>query len=119
MTGENVFNNVSLIGDLMRDPELKYTPQGTPVCNMRNACTSKYRSGDFTNEEMRFINVVVWGKQDKNASQHLKKRRLVLVEGRLQERRGESDGQQRSKFQVVLRGEVPRQIEERWRLGKG
>jgi single-strand DNA-binding protein len=96
-----MYNKVILIGNLTKDPELRYTPQGTPVCTMRIACSTKYKASDSMKEETLFIDVVVWGKQGESAAQHLEKGRSVLVDGRLQERRWESDGQQKSKFEVV------------------
>jgi single-strand DNA-binding protein len=96
-----VFNKVILIGNLTKDPELRYTPQGTPVASFRLAVTTKFRSGDEMKEETLFIDIVVWGKQGESCSQYLSKGRPVLVEGRLQERRWETDGQQRSKTEVV------------------
>ena len=99
-----MFNKVILIGNLTKDPELRYTPQGTAVCNMRIASSSKFKSGDTMKDETLFIDVVIWGKQGETVSQHLSKGRSVLVEGRLQERRWESEGQQRSKFEIVASG---------------
>lgn len=96
-----MFNKVILIGNLTKDPELRYTPQGTAIANMRLAVTSKYRSGEEMKEETLFIDVVVWGKQGETASQYLSKGRSVLVEGRLQERSWEKDGQKHSKMEVV------------------
>ncbi len=96
-----MYNRIILIGNLTKDPELRYTPQGTPVCSIRLACTTKYKSADSMKEETLFIDVVVWGKQGESCSQYLSKGSSALVEGRLQERRWESDGQQRSKFEVV------------------
>jgi single-strand DNA-binding protein len=96
-----MFNKVILIGNLTKDPELRYTPQGTAVGNFRIAVSSKFRSGDEQKEETLFIDIVVWGKQGENCSQYLNKGRSVLVEGRLQERKWETDGQKRSKFEVV------------------
>jgi len=96
-----MYNKVILIGNLTKDPELRYTPQGTPVCNIRLASTTKYKSGDTMKDDTLFINVVVWGKQGETVAQHLSKGRSVLVEGRLQERRWESEGQQRSKFEII------------------
>jgi single-strand DNA-binding protein len=96
-----MFNKVILIGNLTKDPELRYTPQGTPVCTIRLASSTKYKSGDSMKEETLFIDCIVWGKQGESVAQHLAKGRTVLVEGRLQERRWESDGQQKSKFEVV------------------
>ncbi len=96
-----MYNKIILIGNLTKDPELRYTPQGTSVCTLRLASTTKYKSGDAMKDDTLFINVVVWGKQGETAAQYLGKGRTVLVEGRLQERRWESDGQQKSKFEVV------------------
>ncbi len=96
-----MFNKVILIGNLTKDPELRYTPQGTPVCTLRIASTTKYKSGDSMKDETLFINVVVWGKQGETVAQHLGKGRSVLVEGRLQERKWETDGQQKSRVEVV------------------
>ena len=99
-----MFNRVILIGNLTKDPELRYTPQGTPVCTLRLASTTKYKSGEGMKDDTLFINVIVWGKQGETVAQHLSKGRSVLVEGRLQERRWESEGQQRSKFEIVAQG---------------
>lgn len=96
-----MFNKAIVIGNLTKDPELRYTPQGTPVCSIRIASSSRFKSGDSMKEETLFIDVVVWGKQGESVAQHLAKGRMVLVEGRLQERRWESEGQQRSKFEIV------------------
>jgi single-strand DNA-binding protein len=99
-----MFNKVILIGNLTKDPELRYTPQGTPVCTLRIASTTRFKSGDSMKDETLFINVVVWGKQGETVAQHLSKGRSVLVEGRLQERRWETEGQQKSRFEVVAQG---------------
>lgn len=97
-----VFNRIILIGNLTKDPELRYTPQGTPVTTFRLAVTSRFRqSSGETKDETLFIDTVVFGKQAETVSQYLSKGRTVLVEGRLQERRWESEGQQRSKFEVI------------------
>jgi len=96
-----MFNKVILIGNLTKDPELRYTPQGTPVATLRIASSSKYKSGDSMKEETLFIDVVVFGRQAETCGQYLNKGSSALVEGRLQERRWETDGQQRSKFEVV------------------
>lgn len=96
-----MFNKVILIGNLTKDPELRYTPQGTSVTTLRIASSSKYKSGDSMKEETLFIDCVVWGKQAESCAQYLQKGSSALVEGRLQERRWETDGQQKSKFEVV------------------
>ena len=97
-----MFNKVILIGNLTRDPELRYTPQGTSVCNFGLAVNRKYKQGEEMKEEVTFINIVVFGKQADTCGQYLNKGSSVLVEGRLQERRWETDdGQKRSKHEVV------------------
>jgi single-strand DNA-binding protein len=96
-------NLVVMIGNLTQDVDLRYTAGGTAVANMRIAVGSKYKSGEEWKEETLFIDVVVWGKQGENASQYLSKGRQVLVEGRLQERSWESDGQTRKKTEIVAR----------------
>ncbi len=96
-----MFNKVILIGNLTKDPELRYTPQGTPVTNMRIAVNSRVKQGEEFKDETLFIDTVVFGKQAENVTQYLSKGRSVLVEGRLKERRWEYEGQQKSKFEVV------------------
>lgn len=97
-----MFNKIILIGNLTRDPEVRYTPQGTSVCNFGIAVNRKYKQGDELKEDVTFINVVVFGKQADTCGQYLNKGSSVLVEGRLQERRWETDeGQKRSKYEVV------------------
>jgi len=99
-----MYNKIILIGNLTKDPELRYTPQGTPVTSFRIAVNYRYRQsagGDDTKQETLFIDNVVFGKQAESCSKYLNKGSSVLVEGRLQERRWESDGQQKSKFEVI------------------
>ena len=97
-----MFNKIILVGNLTRDPEMRYTPQGTSVCNFGLAVNRKYKQGDETKEEVTFINIVVFGKQADVCGQYLNKGSSVLVEGRLQERRWETEeGQKRSKHEVV------------------
>ncbi len=97
-----MFNKVILMGNLTRDPELRYTPQGTSVCNFGIAVNRKYRQADEVKEDVTFINVVVFGKQADTCGQYLNRGSAVLVEGRLQERRWETEeGQKRSRHEVV------------------
>lgn len=97
-----MFNKIILIGNLTRDPEVRYTPQGISVCNFRIAVNHRYKQGDEIKKETTFIDTVVFGKQADTCGQYLNKGSSVLVEGRLQERRWETEeGQQRSKYEVV------------------
>jgi len=98
-----MYNKVILIGNLTRDPEVRYTPQGTPVTNFSLAVNRKYRSGDDMREEVSYFDIVVFGKQAETAGQYLNKGSSVLVDGRLQQRRWDDreTGQKRSKVEVV------------------
>ena len=95
-----MFNKVIFAGNLTRDPELRYSGQGTPICSFGLAVNSRVKSQDGK-EEVLFIDIVVFGKQAEPCSQYLSKGRPALVEGRLRERRWEQDGHQRSKFEVL------------------
>jgi single-strand DNA-binding protein len=96
-----MFNRVILIGNLTKDPEVRYTPGGTPVATVAIAVNSRYKQGDDSKEETLFIDAVVFGKQAETCGQYLSKGRSVLVEGRLRERRWEYEGQKKSKMEVV------------------
>jgi len=104
------FNKVILLGNLTRDPELRYTPSGTPVASFGLAVNTQ-RSAPATNapgnaperrEEVCFVDIVAFGRQAETASEFLSKGRAALIEGRLQWRSWEGqDGQKRSKHEVV------------------
>ena len=96
-----MYNKIILIGNLTKDPELRYTPQGTPVASFRIAVNYKYKQSDEMKQETMFIDNVIFGRQAESCSKYLNKGSSVLVEGRLQERRWETNGQQKSKFEVV------------------
>src|ERR1700752_2841662 len=96
-------NKVLLIGNLTRAPELRYTPSGTAVADLRMAVNRNYstQSGE-KREETCFLTVVVWGKQAESCGEYLDKGSQVFVEGRLQTRDWESkDGQKRTATEVV------------------
>jgi single-strand DNA-binding protein len=95
-------NKVLLIGNLTRDPELRYTPAGTAVVNLRMAVNRRYRDKNGENkEEVCFITVIAWDKQAEVCNQYLAKGRSLFVEGRLQSRSWETtDGQKRSVVEV-------------------
>ena len=97
------FNKVMLIGNLTKDPELRYTPQGTAVVNLRLAVNRKFRSSKSQElkEETCFITAVVWDKQAETCNQYLHKGSPIFVEGRLQSRSWEDNaGQKRSVIEV-------------------
>jgi single-strand DNA-binding protein len=96
------FNRVILLGNLTRDPEVRYTPSGTPVATLGLAVNNRVKQGDEWRDEPCFIDVVVFGKQAENCGEYLSKGRAILVEGRLRYRTWESqDGQKRNKHEVV------------------
>ncbi len=96
-----MYSKVILIGRLTKDPELRYTPKGTPVASFGLAVNYKYKQSDEMKEETTFIDIVVFGKLAEFSGQYLNKGSAVIVDGRLQQRRWESDGQQKSKIEVV------------------
>ena len=98
------FNKVILLGNLTRDPELRTTNSGTPICKFGVATTRVIRSGDGENrEEVVFIDVDVFGKQAEVISRYFTKGRPIFIEGRLRLDQWEtSAGEKRSKLLVVL-----------------
>ena len=97
------FNKVILLGNLTRDPEVRYTPNGSAVASFALAVNRKYKQGDETKEEVSYIDIVVFGKQAENCGQYLNKGDGALIEGRLQQRRWDDKetGQKRSKVEVA------------------
>ena len=96
------FNKVLLIGNLTKDPELRYTPAGTAVVNLRLAVNSKFRDrNQEIKEETCFVTVVVWDKQAESCNQYLHKGSPVFIEGKLQSRSWEDNtGQKRNVIEV-------------------
>lgn len=95
-------NQVTLMGNLTRDPELRQTPSGQAVCSFSLALNRSYKdqSGQWQ-EATDYIDVVAWGPLGERVSQYLSKGRRCLVQGRLQSRSWEQDGQKRSKVEVL------------------
>lgn len=97
-------NRVQLIGNLTRDPELRYTPQGTAVCSFSIATNRNWTTdtGD-KKEEVEFHRIVAWNKLAELCSQFLVKGRKVYVEGRLSTRQWNAqDGTQRQTTEIVI-----------------
>jgi single-strand DNA-binding protein len=96
------FNKVILIGNLTKNPEVRYTPSGTPVTSFGLAVNRRFRQAEDLKEEVCYIDIVVFGKQAEHCGQYLSKGNGVVIDGRLQQRRWETeDGQKRSKHEVV------------------
>ncbi|RJP48790.1 MAG: single-stranded DNA-binding protein [Anaerolineaceae bacterium] len=98
------FNKVILLGNLTRDPEVRYTPNGSAVASFTLAVNRKYRQGDETKEEVSFIDCVAFGKTAEILGQYVNKGDALLVEGRLAQRRWDDKetGQKRSKVEVHI-----------------
>ncbi len=95
-------NKVLLIGNLTRDPELRYTQDGTAVADFGLAINRRFKGRDGQQrDETCFVDVTVWAKQAEVACEYLSKGRLVFVEGRLRLDTWEKEGQKRSKLSVV------------------
>jgi len=98
------FNKVILLGNLTRDPEVRYTPKGSAVCDLGVAVNRQYTldSGE-KREEVTFVDVVLWSRLAEIAGEYLKKGRPVFIEGRLQMDTWDDKqtGQKRSKLRVI------------------
>ncbi|MBU3759274.1 MAG: single-stranded DNA-binding protein [Candidatus Omnitrophica bacterium] len=97
------FNKVLLMGNLTRDPEMRYIPSGQPVTSFSVAVNRTYAapSGE-KKEEVSYVRVVVWGRSAENCNEYLRKGSSVFVEGRLQSRSWEAqDGSKRSTLEVI------------------
>ena len=96
------FNKIILVGNLGRDPELRYTPQGTPDCSFTLATNErrKDKTGE-TQDQTTWFRVTLWGRQAETASQYLSKGRPVYVEGRLRVEEW-TDREGRSRFTLEV-----------------
>lgn len=101
------YNSVQLMGNLTRDPEVRYTPKGSAVAEISMAISRKFKGNDGQmQEETTFVDITLWSKLAELAGQYLKKGSPVFIQGRLQMDSWEDKqtGQKRSKLKVV--GEV-------------
>ena len=96
------FNKIIIVGNLGRDPELRYTPQGNAVCNFSMATNERRRDKAGEQQDITtWFRITVWGKQAENVSKYLSKGRRVYVEGRLHvEDWTDRDGKQRYTLEV-------------------
>lgn len=95
------YNRVVLVGNLTRDPELRYIPSGTAVSEIGLAVNDRVKKGDQWVDETTFVDVTLWARTAEVANQYLNKGSSVLIEGRLKLDTWEKDGQKRSKLRVV------------------
>ncbi|MEX1141823.1 MAG: single-stranded DNA-binding protein [Thermoleophilaceae bacterium] len=102
MAASNI-NRVVLTGNLTRDPELRSTPSGTPVCSLRVACNTRRKdaSGEWV-DKPNYFDVTVWGRQGENAAQYLEKGRPIAVDGRLEWREWQDkEGNKRQSIDII------------------
>lgn len=99
-------NTVLLLGRVTMDPDLRYTPRGSPVLSFRIAVNRRYKdpNADEWKDETYFFTVNVWGQQAERHSENMKKGSAVLVEGELRARSWETQsGEKRSAFEIFAR----------------
>lgn len=95
-------NLAIIIGNLTRNPELRYAPSGMPVATLGLASNRKFKQGEELKEEVTFIDIVVFGKMAESVCQYKQKGDKICVTGRISQNRWETeDGQKRSKHQIV------------------
>jgi single-strand DNA-binding protein len=97
-------NKVILVGNLGKDPEVRYVQSGNAVCTLRLAVTERRKDGDNWKDHTEWMDVVTFGKTAENAGQYLQKGRQIYVEGRLQTRQwDDKDGNKR--YTTEIRGD--------------
>lgn len=95
-------NKVMIIGNLGSDPEMRFTPSGSPVTTFSLACNRKFQQDGQSKEETEWFSVVAWNKQAESCNQYLSKGSQVYVEGRLHTRNwAGQDGQKHYRTEVI------------------
>jgi single-strand DNA-binding protein len=95
-------NTVTLVGNLTRDPELRYTNGGQAVASFGLACNRRYQQNGEWKEQTSFFNIVAWGQLGENAAQSLSKGARIIVSGRLDQRSYETrEGESKSSVEIV------------------
>lgn len=99
-----MLNKSLLVGNLTKDPEVRYTPSGKAVCNLKVATSRKFKTkSEEDREEKLFITATIWGKRAENCGEYLKKGSPVFIEGRLTTNSFEDrEGQQRSNIELQI-----------------
>lgn len=95
------YNRVVIVGNLTRDVELRFTPQGTAVTDISLAVNERVKRNDQWSDEVNFFDVTLWGRTAEVAGEYLGKGSNILIEGRLKQDRWEQEGQKRSKIKIV------------------
>lgn len=98
----NGFTTCTMLGNLTKNPEMRYTQAGTPIATISLAVNESRKQGEEIKKEVHYYDLVAFGRTAENAAQYLSKGDPILAHGRLQQRRWENtDGQKRSKVEVV------------------
>lgn len=95
------FNQVTLLGNLTRDVELRQIQSGTSVCDLGLAVNDRVKRGDQWIDEVSFFDVTCWGRTAEIANEYLRKGSPVLISGRLKQESWEKDGEKRYKVKVI------------------
>jgi single-strand DNA-binding protein len=95
------YNRVVLVGNLTRDPELRYIPSGTAVSDIGLAVNDRVKRGDQWVDEATFVDITLWGRTAEICNEYCSKGSPILIEGRLKLDRWEKDGQKFSKLKVI------------------
>jgi single-strand DNA-binding protein len=92
-----------ILGNLTRDPELRYLPSGQAVADLSLAVNSRYhpKDGGEVKDDVDYFQVTVWGKSAENAVEYLAKGSKVLIQGKLKQERWEKDGQKHSRVKIM------------------
>ena len=95
-------NKVIIVGNLGRDPEVRYAQSGTAICNLNIAVTERVKQGDKYEDATEWFRVVLFGKQAESAAQYLAKGRQVYIEGKLRTKKyKDKDGTEKASTEVV------------------
>ena len=94
-------NSVNIMGNLTRDPELRYTPSGKGVCSLSIANNRVYTKNNERVTEVSYFDIDVWGPTADNCVKYLKKGSGIIVEGRLKQDRWEKDGKTQSRVRIT------------------
>ena len=93
-------NSVNIMGNLTRDPEIRYTPAGKAVCNMSIANNRVYTKNSEKVNEVSYFDIEVWGAMGENCAKYLTRGSGIIVEGRLKQDRWEKDGKTQSRVRI-------------------
>jgi len=101
--GAGMYNKVIMIGNLTRDPELRYTPSGMAVATLGLAVNTRFKQNGEIKEETLYIDVITFGSSAENCDKFLNKGDPILADGRLRERQWEYEGQKKRKMEIIAR----------------